>query len=213
MASTRDSSSPRRYVEDCIATPDSFYEVLDCRPRAGFRLRDVMLGTDADVAERTASKSVDVGDVLYGKLVWIDKLVLIEGVGPTAIPPAHKPDLIELRKALGTRESLFGMETLRAFADEPRELYLDIDIALHRRPELHNTDGDPLEMHTLIFDLDAPEAAVDRLEDLGGAFAAPHIEREAVEALLAQIERDTARMNPGLDPEFVRELRATLGLS
>jgi len=145
--------------------------------------------------------------------VWIDKLVRIEGVGPTEIPPAHKPDLIELRKALGTRESLFGMETLRAFADEPRELYLDIDIALHRRPELHNNDGDPLEMHTLIFDLDAPEAAVERLEDLGGAFAAPHIEREAVEALLAQIERDTARMNPGLDPEFFRELRATLGLS
>jgi hypothetical protein len=128
---------------------------------------------------------------------------------PTARAPAHKPDLIELRKALGARESLFGVETLRAFADELRELYLGIDIALHRRPALRNTDGDPLEMHTLIFDLDAPEAAVDRLEDLGGAFAAPHIERDAAEALLAQIERDTVRMNPGLDPEFVRELRAT----
>ncbi|HTT12885.1 MAG TPA: antitoxin Xre/MbcA/ParS toxin-binding domain-containing protein [Burkholderiaceae bacterium] len=36
--------------------------------------------------------------------------------------------------------------------------------------------------------------------------------REAVEALIAQIERDGARMNPPLDADIVRELRATLGL-
>jgi hypothetical protein len=345
----------RRCVEACIATPYSFHEVLDCRPGAGFRLRDVMLGTEADVTEHTASKSVDVGDVLFGKLVSIDGLALIEGVGPTAIPPAHKTALIELRKALGTRQSPFGAETLREFADELRDLYLDIDASLNRLPELRNTDGDPLEMHTLIFDLDAPEAAFERLADLAGGFgteverdaagrllradinwvrsgnnkmhkdwdnttlgtlriegtrltaevnsakraaalrklierrlgnsarvrpsvvqsvqsllerepaqrarrtqrdreqadlaAASEVEaaiaeamrshyrswvdqrlpalgnrtprkavrdpdgREAVEALVAQIERDTARMNPGLDLEFLRELRATLGLS
>jgi hypothetical protein len=344
----------RRYVEACIASPYSFHEVLDCRPGMGFRLRDVMLGTETDVAEHTASKSVSVGDVLFGKVVSIDGLALIEGVGPTAIPPAHKPALIELRKALGTRQSLFGAQTLREFADELRDLYLDIDAALHRLPELRNTDGDPLEMYTLIFDLDAPEAAFERLADLAGGFgteverdaagrllradiswvrsgnkmhkdwdntalgtlriegtrltaevnsakraatlrklierrlgdsarvrpgvvqsmqsllqrqgaqsaqreqpereqadlaAEPEVQamlrealrshyrswvdqrvpalgnrtprkavrdadgREAVEALVAQIERDTARMNPGLDLDFIRELRATLGLS
>ncbi len=174
----------RRYVEACIATPYSFHEVLDCRPGAGFRLRDVMLGTDADVTERTASKSVDVGDVLFGKVVPIDTLVLLEGVGSTVIPPVHKPEIIELRKALGTQQSLFGVETLREFADELRDLYLHIDTALHQRPELRNTDGDLFEMYTLIFDLDAPEVALDRLADLGGDFAAPQIERDAAGALL-----------------------------
>jgi len=174
----------RSYVEACIATPFSFHEVLDCYPGAGFRLRDVMVGTEVDVAERTASKSVQVGDCLFGKIVPVEKLVLIEGVGPTAIPPAHKPTLIEVRNELGIRQSLFGVETLREFADELRALYVDIEEALHQPPELRNTDGDPLEMHTLIFDLDAPEAAFDRLADLGGGFAAPEAERDAAGRLL-----------------------------
>jgi len=174
----------RRYVEACIAAPFSFHEVLDCRPGTGFRLRDVMLGTEADVSERTASKSARVGDCLFAKLVSIDSLVLIEGVGPTAIPPAHKPALIELRRTLGTEQSLFGTETLRESADELRGLYLGIDAALHRVPELRNTDGDPLEMYTLIFDLDAPEAALERLEDLGGGFSTPEVERDAAGKLL-----------------------------
>jgi hypothetical protein len=174
----------RRYVETCIATPYSFHEVMDCRRGAGFRLRDVMLGTEVEVTERTASKSVQVGDVLFGKLVSIDGLVLIEGVGPTAIPPGHKSALIELRKTLGTRQGLFGGETLHEFADELRDLYLDIDEALHALPELRNTDDDPLELHTLIFDLDAPEAALERLEDLGGGFATTQIARDGAGRLL-----------------------------
>ena len=36
--------------------------------------------------------------------------------------------------------------------------------------------------------------------------------REALEALLLQIERDGERMRPALDPAVVRELRETLGL-
>jgi hypothetical protein len=36
--------------------------------------------------------------------------------------------------------------------------------------------------------------------------------REAVDALLSQIERDGERMRPALDPAIVRELRESLGL-
>jgi hypothetical protein len=36
--------------------------------------------------------------------------------------------------------------------------------------------------------------------------------REAVEALVMEFERDSARMRPPVDPDIFRELRATLGL-
>ena len=36
--------------------------------------------------------------------------------------------------------------------------------------------------------------------------------REAVEALIAQIERDGPKMSPPMDPAIVRELREALGL-
>ena len=55
--------------------------------------------------------------------------------------------------------------------------------------------------------------------DRGGAGIEPWhlsyapVAREAVEALIVQIERDGKRMSPPLDPDIVRELRETLGLS
>ncbi len=176
----------RRYVEACCATPFSFHEVIDCRPGQGFRLRDVLLGTDADVIEHSGSKFVRPGDVLFAKVVPIEGIALIEGMGPAAIPPVRKPEIIELRKTLGTQHSLFGVETLREFDIELREVYLGIADALlnPKRPELRNTDGDPLEMHTLVFDLDAPDAAFDALRDLTAGFSEPEVERDAAGQLV-----------------------------
>lgn len=176
-----------RYVEACCAAPFSFHEVLECRPGVGFRLRDVLLGTEADVIEHSGSRSVSAGDLLYTKVVPIEGIALVEGMGPVGIPPRHKPAIIELRKTLGTQASLFGVETLREFDVEVRALYLGIADALlnPKLPELRNTDGDPLEMITLVFDLDAPDAAFEALKDL------------AVDASVQEIEKDAERAADG----------------
>lgn len=171
----------RRFVEACAAAPFSFHEVLDCRPGHGLRLRDVLLGTEIDVIEKTASKTLNRGDIVFAKVVPIEGIALLEGVGPIAIPPGRKPDLIELRSALGLQQNLFRVETLRARAHEIREAYLAIAETLRNPalPQLRNTDGDPIELHTLIFELDAPEAAVERLADLAAGVEEPDVERDA----------------------------------
>jgi hypothetical protein len=174
----------RRYLEACLATPFSFHEVIECRPGQGLRLRDVMLGTEVDVTERTASRSLQVGDCVFGKVVPIEGLVLLEGLGPTAIAPADKPILIELRRTLGTRDTLFGIDTLREFADELRAAYLDILEISRAEPELRNTDGDVLEFHTLSFDVDSPDEALARLQDLGAGLVEPVIARDDAGRLL-----------------------------
>lgn len=171
----------RRYVEACCATPFSFHEVIDCRPGHGFGLRDVLLGTEVEAIEKRGSQFVEPGDLLFAKVVAIEGIALVEGMGPVAIPPARKPAIIELRKQLGTQESLFGVETLREFDLELRSLFLDIaDAQLNPPlPELQNTDGDPLELHTLIYDLDSPDEAIARLADLAAGVAEPDVERDA----------------------------------
>lgn len=168
LASARLDPIAYRYVEACCAAPFSFHEVLDCRPGVGFRLRDVLLGTEADVIEHSGSGSVNAGDLLYTKLVSIEGITLVEGMAPMALPPRDKLAIIELRKKLGTQARLFGAETLREFEREVRALYLKIaDTVLNPKlPELRNTDGDPLEMHTLVFDLESPDAAFEMLKDL-----------------------------------------------
>jgi hypothetical protein len=184
----------RSYVEACCATPFSFHEVLDCRPGHGLRLRDVLLGTEREVTERTASRTLQVGDLIFAKVVPIEGMHLIEGLGPAAVPPADKLRVIKLRKRIGSAGDLFAAELLRDWDIELRELYLSI---ARRRldpqlPELRNTDGDPLEMHTLIFDLDAPEVAVERLADLAAGVYEPDVVRDA-EGRLVRAELVWAR--------------------
>jgi hypothetical protein len=174
----------RRYVERCIQTPYSFYEVIECRPGRGFRLRDVMLGTETDVAERKESKVVQVGDCLFAKIVPIHGLVVVDSAGPSRIPPMFKADLIAMRKTMRARNEPPGVQTLRDYVYELRELYLHIDALLHRPPQLANGDGDLIAFHTLNFELDAPETAVQRLADLDSSGGEPNVERDAVGRLL-----------------------------
>ena len=170
----------RRYIEACCAAPFSFYEVIECRPGRGFRLRDVLLGAEMEVVEHSGSASTTQGDILFAKVVPAEGLHLIEGMGPVALPPIFKPDLIDLRKKLGTHGSLFGADRLHEFDIELRESYLHIaDSRLNPKlPKMQNTNGDPLEMHTLLFDLDVPSAAYEALKDL--AVGASPEELEAV---------------------------------
>jgi hypothetical protein len=91
---------------------------------------------------------------------------MIIGLGPTIIPPGRKPDIIRLRKHLRGRKSSITDETLYDWDTEIRELYLQIDHSLHSRPQLCNTDGDPMEFHRLIYEVSSPEEAFAKLRDL-----------------------------------------------
>lgn len=180
----------RRYIEACAGTPFSFHEVLACEPGRGFRLRDVLLGGEVEVLEQGGSAHARPGDMVYGKVVPIEGLTLLDGSSPILIPPIHKTSVIELRSAIvaGGRSDgdPVGAELLREWDSELRELYLEIAGALlnPQMPQMQNTDGDPLEMHTLNFDLDAPQAAFDALKDLAAGLADEHIDGRA--------ERDSA---------------------
>jgi hypothetical protein len=183
---TRLDSIARRYLQACCATPFSFHEVIDSRAGHGMRLRDVMIGAETDVIEKTASRSLRAGDIAFCKVVPVGGLALIEGMGPVAVPPMHKPALIEFRRKLGTQGDLFGAERLREYDIELRGLYLSLaDAQLNPAlPELRNTDGDPIEWHTLVFDLDAPEHALAQLADLAAGLSEPQIDRDAAGRLL-----------------------------
>jgi hypothetical protein len=162
------------------------------------RLRDVLLATEVDVIEKTGSQTLRLGDIVFAKVVPIEGIALIEGLGPVAIPLLRKPEIIELRGKLGTQASLFPAETLREFEFELRGLYLHLaDEQFNPRlPELRNTDGDPLEMHTLIFDLDAPEEAVERLADLTAGVSEPEFDRDAEGRLVCAEFTWAKRGNP-----------------
>lgn len=185
-AGSRIDPIARRYIEAACNSPFGFYEVVACRPGHGFRLSDVLLGSEVEVIEHSASNQAQIGDIMFAKLVSVDGITLVEGIGPALIPPQFKPELIELRNALAAQSHASGVQLLHDHSDEIREQYLVMADAIlnPQLPELRNTDDDPLQMHTLIFDLDAPQAAFEALKDLSAGFDEPQIERDATGAFI-----------------------------
>lgn len=79
----------RRYLEACLAAPLGFYEVLECRPGAGFDARDLLTGQQLVVAEGLASISLAGGDVIFAHLPCLDGVVLVDSVAPFSFPSLY----------------------------------------------------------------------------------------------------------------------------
>ena len=182
-AGKRLNPAVRRYLEGCLEAPFSFHEILRCDPGCGFNARNLFTGEERDVMERSATQGMEPGDILFGQLVDAEGITMLECAGPHFIPPIRKIELIDLRKKLLRGEASCTREALRDWDFELIERYLQIaDELLHpRMPGIQNTDGDALEIHRLVFDIDSPEAVVRALADLDFEATA--------EALVARAER------------------------
>jgi hypothetical protein len=158
----------RRYLGSCLEAPFSFYEIIRCDPGHGFHARDLFTSEERAVLERMATEGMQPGDILFGQLVTAEGITLLEASSPYRIPPMHKIELIDFRKELLRGEPRCSASALQEWDLELIERYLAImDNVLHPRlPQMHNTDGDPLEMHRLVFDIDSPQKVLDALKSL-----------------------------------------------
>jgi hypothetical protein len=107
----------RRYLETCLATSPGFYEVFNCRPRAGFQARDVMTGLEFEVSEELASTSLNDGDIMFAHLVPLEQVTMLEAISPLSLPPVLKRHLARLWR----RKELVGPQT-----GELRQLYFTL---------------------------------------------------------------------------------------
>lgn len=182
-AGQRMNPSVRRYRQACLRAPFSFHEVLRFDRGHGFQARDLFTGRERYVMERGATDIMGVGDIMFGLIVDVDGISMLDCAGACLIPPIHKIELMDFRKKLLRDQAQCTPEELNDWDFELIEQYLAItDELLHPRlPQMHNTDGEPMEMHRLAYDIDSPEPVIRALADLD-------LERTA-EELLAAAER------------------------
>jgi hypothetical protein len=139
--------------------PITFYDVLESRPGQGMLLREIFTGREYDVRERSASRSLNAGDILYAQMSPVEGLTTMAFCAPVPIPPRMKSMIVGQRVLLQSigrtrkKRRVFSTDDLLDFEEDFRELYLEIVDRLSAPPVLHNTDGDPLEMHTMKFEL------------------------------------------------------------
>jgi hypothetical protein len=164
------SDMDRLILEQATAQPVSFWEVLWSEAGEGFGLRDILIGMETQVIERSASRALQKGDIIYGQVWNLQAISIVGCMAPICIPPSWKGEVIELRKKLRRKiakqnRDLAGDDLVR-YSDTIRLTYLTIRDRLNTPPQLANTDGDPLVFHTLNFLIESPQGAFEALAPL-----------------------------------------------
>jgi hypothetical protein len=160
----------RLILEQAMTQPLSFYEVVRSDPGEGMVLRDVLIGGEVAVVERTASRVMRPGDLGYGQICELPEVTTLGRLAPLCIPPSHKAPLVRLREKLRKKiakqnRGLTAADLIR-YRDDIRTVYLDVRDAMRTPPRLTNTDGDPFVLHTLTFRAGSAHAAFEALAPL-----------------------------------------------
>ena len=176
---TRLDHLEHKLIESINRKPYTFFEVEHVDRGKGMRLKNVLQGDSIEVEERSGSEYVQRGDLVFGCAVYVDGVGMIVGLGPTIIPPRHKPEIITLRMQLSSGTSSATDDILNEWDIEIRDLFFDIDHTLNAIPKMCNTDGDPLELHRLIYEVSSADEAFEKLCDLCVTVEAKELLEEA----------------------------------
>lgn len=134
-------------------------------------LRDVLRKREVKVTEHSASLILERGHIVYARVVEMDGMFFMMGTGTRVIPPSFLDRLLDLRETIESERPTFdgciAAETLLDLEDELREEYLVIaDVLGNQKLHVSNTDGDPLALTTLTYDIPSLGEAFHALKDL-----------------------------------------------
>ena len=176
------SSSQREYVEKCLQSPFSFYEVLECRKGDGFQLCDLFTREEYRVVEKSGSESVEKGYMLFGKLLTMEDVTTLEACSPFAIPPSMKLHIIDMRNHIKKSCSHITNSVLKKYDRELLGLYHSYCEAIlnPKPPRICNTDGDDMVPQKLIYQVASLNEAFEKLHHLDIVSTREKLLQEAV---------------------------------
>jgi hypothetical protein len=161
----------RRVIEATMAAPYSFYQVVDTDPGASLSLRDVLRRKDVQVTERTASETLEKGHIIFARVVELDGLALLMGIGTQPLRAVFLSEILEVRREFDEAGRLDrepeGTEILLESELDFRDLYFSlIGDMIDMMTQIRNTDGDPLVLHKLRYSITGFEPAFLALKTL-----------------------------------------------
>lgn len=165
---SRLSELERKVVTLGLSQPFTFYEVRSVVPGREFVLKELLTGKESLVKEHAGSRDVRPGDIFYGQLAPMRGITTMAFNAGFIIPPKMKPEIIMVRRELQDDElgrALKLRDVLRC-EDEVRDLYFYIHERLHKPPVLQNTDGEPLVLQTIKYEVGSPQVTFDALAPL-----------------------------------------------
>ena len=189
----------REFIEQACKSHPSFFVVESVTTGRAIDLKDILTGRRFHVLEQSASRTMRAGDLTFTRIVSAGGASIMIGAAPWIIQPSWHVRIIDFRERIRPR-GLMTLEDLFEYDVEIRDLYHQIvDALLHPQlPTLVNTDGDPIEMTTMIYECDlTPAEAFERLRPLAMLGAEAHIEDEIYDATGAITKADLTWIKPG----------------
>ena len=169
-AASRLSALEHLILEQAIARPVSFYEIVRVHPGRGAVLRDILIGEETEIEEHSGSEMMRPGDVIYAQIWILPEVATLGRSAPIPMPPDRKVEIIKLRTQLQRKIKKQNRELsaadLTQYTDEIRAVYLDIRDALSKPPKLQNTDGEPFLSHKIHFNTQSAQSTFDALASL-----------------------------------------------
>ena len=171
----------REFIEQACKSPASFFVVEAVAPGRALDIKDILTGRRFHVLEQSASQTLKVGDLMFTRVITAGNASILIGACPWIIPASWHISIIDMREKFRPK-GLLTREELLDYNLEIRQAYHEIVDAL-RHPEvpvMQNTDGDPLELTTLMYELGVPAAeAVERLTPLATLRGEVHVADKA----------------------------------
>ncbi len=174
----------REFIEQACRSHPSFFVIESTDPGRSIDLKDILTGRHFHVLEQSASRMLRAGDVTFTRVVTAGGASIMLGASPWVIPPSWHLSVIEFRDQLSPRR-LMTLADPSKWAIDARRLYHQIVDAIvnPKLPTLQNTDGDPIEMTTMTYDLaGTPAESFDRLLPLATLRGEAHVDDERYDA-------------------------------
>jgi len=206
----------REFIEQACESHPSFFVIEATAPGRSIDLKDILTGKRFHVLEQSASRTFQPGDLTFVRIVTVEGASIMLGASRWIIPPSWHVHIIDFRERLHPRK-MWTRNDLSEYDIEIRELYHHIVEALAnpKLPQLRNTDGDPIEMTTLTYELTVTTAeAAERLRPLATLNDDVHIDGEMFNsagaltaATLSWIIKAGNRKNKAWDNTILGNLR------
>lgn len=158
----------REYLQSCLEAPFSVFEVLKAEAGESLLLSDLFTREEHRVVERSASVAMDEGDLVFGQVARAGGVALLEACQAFVIPPIWKVEVVKFRDSKFANAFRVPPAELRGRDIELLALYRDIHRGLFERklPRMQNTDGEPLSLRRVTFDIASAQEAFDALKHL-----------------------------------------------
>ncbi len=174
----------REFIVQACKSHPSFFVVESTEPGRAIDLKDILTGRRFHVLEQSASRTLRAGDLTFTRVVTAGGASIMIGASPWVIPSAWQLRVIDFREHLRPRRLLTVTDLLEYDLEIRRFYHQVIDAILHPAlPSLHNTDGDPIELTTMTYELDVAAAeAFERLRPLATLRGDAHIDGEVYDS-------------------------------